>query len=348
MTRRVGTTHVATEARMSKGTVVQQLLCTSWRIAVTVLVLSTAAGCVATSASSPDDATSPARLMTPGELQALPSQAPDLRVAYGSDSNQSGQLRIPAGPGPHPVAVLIHGGCFKADYATLRDLAPMGDALKRMGIATWNIEYRRLGQPGGGWPETYLDVGRAVDHLRVLAGPHALDLDRVVVVGHSAGGHLAMWAAGRRRVPSGSDIHVADPLPVRGVLNLAGPVDLTANIAGYEGLCRDTVITDLLGGTPATAPERYAQASPMRLLPLGIPQMLLLGEHEEFVPRPLAEAYAGAAAQAGDPVRLIVIAGVGHFEIASPYAMPWPQVASAIRSLLDGKLPPDGASRVAK
>lgn len=127
-------------------------------------------------------------------------------------------------------------------------------------------------------------------------------------------------------------------------MNLAGPVDLTENIVGYEGLCRDTVITDLLGGTPATMPERYAQASPMRLLPLGIPQVLLLGEYEEFLPRPLAEAYARAAAQAGDPIRLIVIAGAGHFEIASPHAPTWPQVVSAIRSLLGGKLPAERTS----
>lgn len=330
---------------MSKGLVVQQLTCTSSLVAVTALVLATAAGCVARPASSPGESTGPARLMAPGDLQALPSQAPDLRVAYGVDSSQIGELRVPGGPGPHPVAILVHGGCFKAAYATLRDLAPMGDALKSMGIATWNVEYRRLGEPGGGWPGTYLDIGRAVDHLRVLASQHALNLDRVVVVGHSAGGHLATWAAGRDRVPSGSDLHVDDPLPVRGVLNLAGPVDLAANIAGYESLCRDTVITDLLGGTLVTTPERYAQASPMRLLPLGIPQVLLIGEYEEFLPRPLAEAYVRAAAQAGDPARLIVVAGAGHFEIASPYALAWPQVASAIRSLLDGKLPPDGVVR---
>jgi acetyl esterase/lipase len=215
----------------------------------------------------------------------------------------------------------------------------MGDALKEMGIATWNIEYRRIGEPGGGWPGTYLDVGRAVDHLRALASQHALDLGRVVVVGHSAGGHLAMWAAARARVPSGSDLHVATPLPVRGVLDLAGPVDLTANIRDCEGLCRDTVITNFVGGTPAHVPERYAQASAMKLLPLGIPQVVLIGEHEQFVPRPLAEAYVRAAAEAGDQVRLIVIPNVGHFEIASPRAATWPRVASVIRSLLEGKLP---------
>jgi len=307
--------------------------------AVTLLVLLVAAGCTTNSAPTLDERAAPPRLMTPAELQALPSRAPDRRVAYGSEPSQYGELRVPPGPGPHPVAILVHGGCFKADYATLQDLAPMGDALKDMGIASWSIEYRRLGERGGGWPGTYLDAGQAVDYLRLLADQYALDLGRVVVVGHSAGGHLAMWIAGRARVPGSTDLHVAAPLPVRGVLDLAGPVDLTANIAGYEGLCYDTVITDLVGGTPAVVPERYAQASAISLLPFGIPQVLVIGEYEEFVPQPLAEAYVHAATQAGDPVKLIVIPNVGHFEIASPHAVTWPPVASAIRSLLDGQLP---------
>jgi acetyl esterase/lipase len=277
--------------------------------------------------------------MSPFDLQALPSRPPDKRVAYGDDSSQYGELRLPTGPGPHPVAVLIHGGCFKAAYATAKDLAPMADALKDIGIASWNIEYRRVGQPGGGWPGTYLDVGRAVDHLRSLAGSNALDLSRVVIVGHSAGGHLAMWAAARTRVPRNSSVFMTTPLPVRGVVDLAGPVDLTANIAGYESLCRDTVITTLLGGTPAKVPERYAHVSPIKLLPFGIPQVLIIGRHEDFVPLLVAKAYAKAAAEAGDSFRLIVIPRVGHFEIASPRASPWPQVLSAIRALLDGKLP---------
>ena len=308
-----------------------------------LLALSTAAGCAVRESAPPAETASSVRLMAPGELQALPSRPPDLRVAYGDDSSQFGELRIPSGSGPHPVVVLIHGGCFKAAYATLRDLAPMGDALKDSGIATWNIEYRRLGQPGGGWPGTYLDVGRAVDFLRTLAYSNALDLGRVVIVGHSAGGHLAMWAAARARMPAGSEVHMAEPLPVRGVVDLAGPVDLTANIEGYQGLCRDSVITGLMGGTPAEVPEHFAHASAIKLLPLGIPQVLIIGDHEDFVPRPLAEAYVQAATDAGDPVRLIVLPRAGHFEIASPRAATWPRVESAIRSLLDGKLPPDSA-----
>jgi pimeloyl-ACP methyl ester carboxylesterase len=132
---------------------------------------------------------------------------------------------------------------------------------------------------------------------------------------------------------------MADPLPVRGIVNLAGPVDLTANIAGYETLCRDSVVTSLMGGTPAAVPERYAQASPIRLLPLGVPQVFIWGTQEDFVPRPFIDDYVTRATKAGDRVRLIVIPRAGHFETASPRASTWSTVEAAIRSLLDGRLP---------
>jgi acetyl esterase/lipase len=312
-------------------------------VAVAAPLLALSVGCERRTLPPPPDAASSPRLMTPQDLQALPSRAPDRRVAYGKDSSQYGELRVPAGAAPHPVVVLVHGGCFKAAYANTRDLAPMADALKADGIATWNIEYRRLGEPGGGWPGTYQDVGRAVDHLRKLSGQYQLDLGRIVLAGHSAGGHLAMWAAARARMPRSSPLYVTNPTPVFGVIDLAGPVDMTANIQGYEALCRDTVITSLLGGRPATVPKRYEQASAINLLPLGIPQVLVAGTHEEFVPLPFMEAYAEAARRAGDPVRLVVIPGVGHFEIASPRSSAWPRVESAIRSLLNDRRPVDAA-----
>jgi pimeloyl-ACP methyl ester carboxylesterase len=131
---------------------------------------------------------------------------------------------------------------------------------------------------------------------------------------------------------------------VRGVIDLAGPVDMTANIPGYEKLCGDSVVTSLLGGTPTTVPDRYAEASPINLLPLGVPQVLILGEHEDFVPLPLAAAYTEAAARVGDSLRLFVIPGIGHFEIASPRASTWPLVESAIRALLSGRLPPHNST----
>jgi acetyl esterase/lipase len=289
--------------------------------------------CGAASAQERTTSTTP-KLMTPGELQALPMLPPDHRLAYGDDANQVAELRLPSGPGPHPLAVLIHGGCWKAEYATLRDLAPMGDALKADGIASWNIEYRRLRQPGSGWPGTYLDVARAIDHLRQLASTYRLDLTRVAVVGHSAGGHLAMWAGTRQRIPATSALHVANPLPLRGVVNLAGTIDMSQNIAHMEAECNDTVVSSMLGGSPSSVPERYREVSANTMVPLGLQQILIWGEHELFVPPALARSHVEAATQAGDRARVIVVPGAGHFELASPRSSAWPTVRDAIRSLL--------------
>ena len=242
-----------------------------WRVAAVTVLVPILVGSARRQVSSPRTRSDVDRLMTAEDLKVLPSRAPDRRITYGADASQYGELRVPGGTGPHPLVVLIHGGCFKGTYATAQDLGAMADALKADGIATWNIEYRRLGQSGGGWPGTYLDVGRAVDHVRAIAGEYHLDLGRVVVVGHSAGGHLAMWAAARRRLTKASDLYVADPLKLRGAVDLAGPVDLAAHLLEYETLCRDTVITSLLGGTPAAVPDHYAQASAIKLLPLGDP-----------------------------------------------------------------------------
>src|SRR5262249_47498167 len=151
------------------------------------------AACATSTKPQPAAAPSPNAPKGLAEFQALPSQPADYKIAYGEDPNQYAELKVPSSDGSHPVVILIHGGCWKAAYATLRDLAPMADALKADGIATWNIEYRRLPQPGSGWPGTYLDVGRAVDHLRAIATEHKLDLRHVVALGHSAGGHLALW-----------------------------------------------------------------------------------------------------------------------------------------------------------
>lgn len=272
-------------------------------------------------------------------LHALPSRPPEHVIRYGEVPSQHGELRVPEGRGPHAVAVLVHGGCFKAEYATLQDLAAMADALKDEGIATWSVEYRRLGEAGGGWPGTYLDVGRAVDHLRALARDYPLDLGRVAVVGHSAGGHLALWTAVRPHLPTESELYVPDPLPIRGVMDLAGPIDMTDNIEWYETKCGDTVITSLLGGTPSEVSERYRQASANHFQPLGVAQALVWGENEDFVPTPLAEAYVRQGTSLGDPVGLVLIPAVGHFEIANPYAAPWPSVLRTIRALLRGEAP---------
>ena len=282
----------------------------------------------------------PKALMTPPEFQALPTLEPDHQLAYGDDPTQIGHLRVPSGDGPFPVVVLIHGGCWREPFSNLRELGPIGDKLKVEGIATWNIEYRRLPQPGSGWPGTYLDVARGVDHLRKLAGPHHLDLNHIVIVGHSAGGHLAMWAASRSRLKAGSDLYVADAIKPNGVINLAGTMDMSVNIENMEKGCQAPVVHGMLGGGPTDVPNRYAESSVFKLVPIGVPQVMLWDEHEQFVPRPFARAQVDAATKAGDQAELLIVPGVGHFEIATTREPSWPTLHAAILSLLNGKLPP--------
>jgi acetyl esterase/lipase len=276
----------------------------------------------------------PANLMTPQQLQALPAQPADHRVNYGSDSEQFAELRVPQTVGPHPVVVLIHGGCWKADYANLSDLSPLGDALKAAGFASWNIEYRRLHQAGGGWPGTYRDVAQAIDHLRNIAKDYALDLNRVVVVGHSAGGHLAHWAAARHRLAGSSEVYVAQPLLLHGVINMAGTMDMRANIGNMETLCNDGVVSAMHGGSLTAMPQRYEQSSAYPLLPLGVPQLLLWGQYEPNVPLPLAQDFRDKAQAAGDQVQLTVVPGIGHFELASPSSAAWPVLLESIQQML--------------
>ena len=289
--------------------------------------------CAGLAASCAPPPKQPPALMAPGVLETLPADAADFRIRYGNEPSQFGELRVPAGNGPHPVVVLIHGGCWKAQYASLRDLAAMADAFKAAGIASWNIEYLRLGEPGGGWPGTYRDAAAGVDHLRVLAQAHDLDLSRVVVLGHSAGGHLAHWSAARGRLSAKSELYNPNPLPLSGIINLAGRMDMADGIDAYENMCRDRVVRGLLGGDPRTMPQRYHDSSPMALLPLGVPQVMIWGDHEDFVPEPLVRSYVAVAKRAGDPVELIIVPNAGHFETASPNSSAWPVVLGAVQRL---------------
>ena len=279
-----------------------------------------------------------------GDIDALPSRPADHRIPYGADSLQFGDLRLPSTPPrpSYPVAVIIHGGCWVARYATLRSTAALADALSRDGIATWNIEYRRADRPGGGWPGTFLDVGHAVDYVRALAPRYGLDTTRVVVIGHSAGGHLALWAAARHRLPATSPLATTTtPLALRGVVALAGPPDLTAFYAPDTAACGEGV-AKLLGGTPDQVSARAHDGSPASFFPLGVPQSWIGAIDDHIVPPAVQLApYADAARRAGDQVSLTVLPHASHFELIAPASVAFPQVRSAVLSLLgEGRGPP--------
>ena len=270
------------------------------------------------------------KMLTTAEALALPQPAADHRLAYGPGPLQFGELRLPAGAGPFPVAVVLHGGCWLAAY-DLGYVAGLAGELAKEGIATWSVEYRRVGDEGGGWPGTFLDVAAGADHLRALAERFPLDLGRVVAVGHSAGGHLALWLGGRHRLPAESALAAGEPLALRGVVGLAPIADLAA-YASDEGC--GAAIPDLLGGAPAAVPERLRLASPIELLPLGIPQRLLVGSSDPIVPPAHVRAYAEAARKAGDDVTLLELPAAGHFEAVVPGTSAWPAVRAAVRGLL--------------
>jgi acetyl esterase/lipase len=259
-------------------------------------------------------------------LTAKPPPA-DLRLAYGPDALQFGELRLPPGAGPHPVAIVIHGGFWRAAY-DLTHIGHLAAALTAAGVATWTIEYRRIGNPGGGWPGTFRDVAAAADALRILAPGHALDLSRVVSIGHSAGGHLALWLAGRGRVPAGHPLHTADPLPLRRAVGLAAVSDLRM---GWELRLSNGVVETFLGGSPDAVPERYAVASPAALLPLGVPQVLIHGTEDDTVPFAISEVYRDLAVALDDPVTLVPLPGLEHFAPIDPESTAWPVVLDAVK-----------------
>ncbi len=275
-------------------------------------------------------------LMTPSDLRELALPAGIVhRVPYGEASPlQFGHLRLPQRAhghdptGPFPVALLVHGGCWLSQYE-ISHLAALEMALAEDGFAVWSLEYRRVGDEGGGWPGTFLDVAEGADHLRQLSRRHPLDLSRVIAVGHSAGGQLALWLAARDQIPEGSELHRDDPLPIHGVLALAAAPDLAAHHAA--GTCGG-VVDALMGGSPEQHPERYAAASPMQLRPKGVPQVLVGGNLDRGFGRDAFAYHDGAT----DPSEVLLreLPGAGHFELIAPRTEAGMEVRRELAALL--------------
>ena len=269
--------------------------------------------------------------LTFDEVNALPAPAADFRIAYGSDSSQFGELRIPKGKGPFPIVEIVHGGCWLSQY-DLGYTRAMAAAFVNAGYAVWTIEYRRVGNPGGGWPGTFLDVGSATDKLRELARHHPLDTTRLVVVGHSAGGQLAVWLATRPKIAMESPLATPKPMHIGGVVSLEGILDMRTYGAGTSS-CNSSV-APLMGGTPAEYPERYAQISPIELLPIGVPIRLLNGFADRIVVQEQASIFAAKAHAAGDDVSFTLLEREGHFDVMSPLVPAWTHVLGAVNGAM--------------
>ena len=250
--------------------------------------------------------------LDPDSLSKMPVPAPTHTEPYGVDPLEYGELRVPKGRGPFPLVVIIHGGCWTSGFATLSYLRPLAADLEAKGVATWNIEYRQLGDAGGGWPGTFEDWAAATDHIRALAKTYPLDLSRVVVIGHSAGASGALWIAARPRVPAGSPLHSDHPVKIAASIAIDGPGDLTAFIGPDQKICGGPVVSNLMGGLPTQVPARYAEGNPIQLLPSHVPSTLITAVVQ---PPEAAQAYRAAAIAKGDRVEVSVFSGIGHFDM---------------------------------
>jgi acetyl esterase/lipase len=252
-------------------------------------------------------------------VQDILSLAPppaDARIPYGPDPNHFGDLRLPKSKGPHPVVVNIHGGFWRARY----DLAHAGHlcaALAKAGFATWNLEYRRVGNPGGGWPGSFEDVTHGFQFLHQIAVKHSLGLKRVIVMGHSAGGQLALVLAAHQ--PS-----------LRGAISLAGAVDMRRV---HELKLSNDAAGEFLGGPPELVGDHYREADPMELPMPKMPQRLIHGINDDIVPVDISRRYCDAKQKRGEPVKLVEVANAGHFDLIDPRTEAWKAVAATVQEL---------------
>lgn len=272
----------------------------------------------------------PIKILGWSDIAARPLPPPATQVYYGPAPEQFGELRVPPGPGPFPVVMVIHGGCWLAEY-DYRHITHLAASLTREGIATWTVEYRRVGSPGGGWPGTFKDIAFAADKLYALAKDYPLDLSRAITLGHSAGGQLALWAASRPGQSPGIDLYKADPLPFRGVVALAPITDLAAY--SKQANCGSSVVP-LMGGTREQYADRYGHVSPDERQPLRLPQRLIAGEADTIVPLPMLERYIEAAEYLQDDATLEVVKGAGHFDLITEDGAGWPALRAAVRELV--------------
>lgn len=288
---------------------------------------------LAMTACSPAIPSAQRPLMTWDDLTNRTRPVPDAEVRYGDDPYQVVDLWRPKGDGPFPTVLMVHGGCWTTSIADRTLMAWIADDLRRRGIAVWNIDYRGVDRPGGGYPGTFQDVAMAADALRANAGRHNLDISRTVAVGHSAGGHLALWLAGRAKLPADSRLRTADPLPIASVVSLGGLPDLEQARAEEQG-CGAEVIDRLVGPPTISSRQVYRDTSIPWLAPLGVEQVLINGDSDRIIPTHFAASYAAKMQAKGDRVTVEIVPGQGHVELIAPDSAAWARAVVAIERAL--------------
>jgi len=264
---------------------------------------------------------------------ALTGPAPTAHLAYGPAPSQYAELFMPQGQGPFPVAVLVHGGCWTSKFGGITQLRNMAGALAARGIAVWNVEYRRSDEPGGGYPGTYQDMHAALELLEAQAPARGLDLKRMVAVGHSAGGQLVQWMAGRAKIPASSPLYRANPLPMQNVVSLGGLADLRNEAALIKESCgRDTV--ELAGTASRERPDVFVDTNAAELAPNGSRTWLVTGELDTISPPRVAHDYAARVRKLGDAAEVVILPGASHYDEVAATSPAWPRVLGVIERAL--------------
>lgn len=267
------------------------------------------------------------------DLTRRPQPKPDATISYGDDALQKVDVWVPAAPGQHPVVLMVHGGCWTTSIADRSLMNWIADDLRKSGVAVWNIEYRGVDRPGGGYPGTFRDAGAAADALLKHATEFHLDTKRIVAAGHSAGGHLALWLAARARIARSSPLYTAQPLKIARVISLGGLPDLEATAASPDNGCGVDVVAQLVG-KPGSRIDVYADTSVPRLLPLGVRQDLVNGREDKIIPLRLGTGYETQARAKGDRVALHIVDRTGHVELIAPETAAWGKAKQIIGEAL--------------
>ena len=257
------------------------------------------------------------------DLLDRPRPKADARIPYGSDPLQFVDLWLPKGKTPHPVVLMVHGGCWQSDIADASIMNYIADALRTRGIAVWNIEYRGVDRAGGGYPGTFRDVAAAADMLGKEGPRYHLATDHIVAFGHSAGGHLALWLAARGRIARSSALYDAKPLPIAAAISIGGLPDLEAAQIPPGDTCDAEPVRKLIGTATLERPDLYGDTSPAAMMPFATPQILVNATRDRISPPAFAESYARKAKAQGVEVHRVTVPDEGHVELIAPDTASW-------------------------
>lgn len=275
-----------------------------------------------------------AQLLTWRDVIEEEVSEPTERIYYGPDSLQFGELWLPDGESPHTTVIMIHGGCWLSIYPGTELMDLIAEDLREHGFAVWNIEYRRLGHDGGGYPGTFLDAARGADYIRKIAGEYNLPLDRVIATGHSAGGHLAGWLASRKKISEDSPLYSANPIEIHGVISLAGINNLESYANYSSSPCGEQTVEKLVD-IDSRGEMAYSDTSPAEMLPLSIPFIEVNAAFDSPVPPFFGYQFVQAAKEAGDPAEHVLLTESGHFEMIHTGTDEWEIVRGLFERILD-------------